>query len=58
MRRFAAGLVLASLLAACGQADMADQAPMEESAGGYAQRVQGGEMPTGWPEPAPPQNDA
>ena len=58
MRRFAAGLVLASLLAACGQADMADQAPMEESAGGYEQRVQGGEMPPASPPPPPAPADA
>lgn len=58
MRRFAAGLVLASLLAACGQADMADQAPMEESAGGYAQRVQGGEMPPASPPPPAAPADA
>jgi hypothetical protein len=38
MRRFVAGLVLASLLAACGQADQyaSDNAATEESAGGYA----------------------
>jgi len=37
MRRFAAGLVLASLLMACGQAEYnSDTAATEESAGGYA----------------------
>ena len=53
MRRFAAGLALAGLLAACGQADMATDAPMEESAGGYAQRVQGGEAAPAPPPPPP-----
>lgn len=33
MRRFVAGLVLAGLLIGCGQADIATQAPTEESAG-------------------------
>jgi hypothetical protein len=58
MRRFAAGLLLAGLLAACGQADMADQAATEESAGGYAQRVHGGEMPPAAPPPPPAPTDA
>jgi hypothetical protein len=56
MRRFVAGLALASLLAACGQADMTADAPMEESAGGYAQRVQGGEAAP--PPPPPPPTSA
>lgn len=47
MRRFAAGLILAGLLAACGQADLASQAPTEESGGGYAvQRAEGQAAPT------------
>lgn len=54
MRRFAAGLVLASLLVACGQAQYSDNAATEESAG-YAgmdsARLQGGEAA---PPPPPP----
>jgi hypothetical protein len=59
MRRFAAGLVLVGLLAACGQADQFNgSATTEESAGGYAQRVQGGEAPPAAPPPPPAPADA
>jgi len=50
MRRCVAGLVLASLLMACGQANEANQAPMEESAG-YAAMDRAAE---GAAAPAPP----
>jgi hypothetical protein len=50
MRRFAMGLVLAGLLVACGQAQNADMATTEESAGGYA-RLEGEAAP---PAPPPP----
>jgi hypothetical protein len=54
MRRFVAGLVLASLLVACGQAENI-AVDTEESAGGYAgmDRVQGGEA-VPMPSTAPP----
>jgi hypothetical protein len=54
MRRFAVGLVLASLLMACGQAENI-AVDTEESAGGYAgmDRVQGGEAAPAPPPPPP-----
>jgi hypothetical protein len=54
MRRFAAGLVLASLLMACGQAqDAANQATTEESAGYAMDRAAGGEAAPAAPAPPP-----
>jgi hypothetical protein len=57
MRRFAAGLVLAGLLVACGQAEQyaSDNAATEESAG-YAgmDRLEGGEAAPAPPPPASP----
>lgn len=59
MRRFAAGLILASLLAACGQAEQAPgSVAREESAGGYAQRAVGGEAAPAPSAPPPAPVDA
>jgi hypothetical protein len=57
MRRFAAGLVLASLLVACGQAQQySDNGATEESAGGYAvmDRAEGEAAPAPPASPPPP----